>query len=309
MKLFFTGATGLVGTRLVHFFIQKGYQICLVTRDSKKAQEHFQSISNQDSLKIIQGDVTSRGDWQKKAFDADAVFHLAGANIMAQRWSKTYKEILRQSRIASTRCIAEVAQNVLVCASATGFYGDRGEDELIESSAPGVGFLSSLAQEWEEAAFSSNAQVCCMRLGIVLDPRGGALQKMSPLFKYYMGGAIGSGKQFWPWISWRDLGPIANHIIDERWVGPVNVVSPNQVSCLEFTKALARALNRPSLLNAPCFLIKLLLGESSSVLLSSQRVIPNELLNRGYVFKDLMLDNTIDELLLLESQLISASQG
>ena len=296
MKLFFTGATGLVGTRLVNFFINRGYDICLVTRDAIKAQAHFQSIVDQHSLDIIEADIAFEGDWQEDAQDCDAILHLAGANIMQQRWTKSYKEVLRQSRIDSTRNIAAIAQNMLVCASATGFYGDQADVELTEKSVPGTGFLADLAQEWEGAAFSANCQVCCLRLGIVLDPKGGALQKMSPLFKYCLGGAIGSGDQFWPWISWRDLGPIVERVITERWEGPINAVSTHQVSCSEFTEKLAKVFNRPSFLNMPRFLAKILLGESSSVLLSSQRVRAQALIDKGYEFKDAILDDALEEL-------------
>ncbi|MFK7819054.1 MAG: TIGR01777 family oxidoreductase, partial [Planctomycetaceae bacterium] len=226
----------------------------------------------------------------------DAVVHLAGESIATGRWSDQKKHRIKHSRIAGTRTLCEALAamerkpEVLVCASATGFYGDRGDELLTEDSAPGEGFLVDVCQGWEEAtAAASNAgiRVVNIRIGVVLDKQGGALAAMLMPFKMGVGGKIGSGKQYWSWITLTDLVRAIDHCIcTESLNGPVNAVSPNPSTNTEFTKAMGKALGRPTIFPLPGFMAKLVLGQmAEDLLLASARVVPNRLRESGFEFK------------------------
>jgi hypothetical protein len=242
----------------------------------------------------LEGDPTKKGPWQEAIKNHDAVINLAGASIFA-KWTEEYKKVLRESRISTTRNIVEGVPSdpsrkiTLVSTSAVGYYGFCGDGELTEESPHGEGFLAQMAVEWEGEALKAKdkgARVVITRFGIVLGEKGGALGQMIPLFKKYIGGTIGSGKQWFSWVHIKDLAEAFAFLIKHPEIsGPVNVCSPNPVRNKGLAKALGKALHRPSSIPAPGFMVKLVLGEFGSVILEGQRVIPRRLLENGFVFQ------------------------
>jgi uncharacterized protein (TIGR01777 family) len=290
MRIFVTGATGLLGTRVVQSLLDTQHEVTIVTRSAAHAHEHFNNIL----IDIVEADITTHGDWQTIASECDAIVHLAGAGIVDRRWTKSYKNILEKSRIDSTRNIAQVASKILVCASATGFYGDRGRQKLTEVDSVGEGFLAELCKNWEQEAAKAAGRVVCLRFGMVLDSRGGAFAKMRRIFMYGLGGSVGSGKQYWPWISWKDACCLIQNAINQQWEGAINAVAPEQVTCTEFVQTLGRILKRPSIAKMPRFILKTVLGESHSVLTGSQRVAPALLMQKDFEFEHPNLVDAIE---------------
>jgi uncharacterized protein (TIGR01777 family) len=224
-----------------------------------------------------------------------AIVHLAGESIASGRWTRDKKDRIRRSRVEGTRTIsAALAQldqppPVMVCASAIGYYGDRGEDVLDEWSEPGAGFLADVCREWEAAtapASEAGIRVVHVRFGVVLSRHGGALQKMITPFKLGVGGRVGSGRQYWSWIHLDDvIGGIVHAIAHSVLSGPVNVVGPHPATNAEFTQVLARVLRRPAVMPMPAFAARLALGEmADELLLSSARVLPRKLEQTAYAF-------------------------
>lgn len=227
---------------------------------------------------------------------ADAIVHLAGAGIADARWSEARKKVLRDSRMNSTRtlvdAIAQLQQKprVLIAASGVGYYGDRGDETLTESSSNGNGFIAALARDWETQSLRAESlglRVVMLRFGMVLSAHGGALPRIVTPFKLGVGGRLGSGKQWISWIALEDAtGVIRSVLVDEKLSGPINVVTPNPVRNAEFTTALARVLHRPAIFPVPGFALRLALGEmADELLLVSQRVNPRKLVTQGYAFR------------------------
>jgi len=239
---------------------------------------------------------------------ADAVVHLAGENIAARRWSKAQKDRIRESRASGTRQVAAWAArrdkppSVLVCASAVGYYGDRGDEELTEESAAGEGFLAEVCRAWEEAADPARRagiRVVHLRFGVVLSPKGGALKKMLLPFKLGAGGKLGSGRQYMSWITLDDAAAAIEHaLLEEELEGPVNAVAPNPVTNAEYTKALGAALNRPTVFPMPGFVARLAFGEmANELLLAGQRAVPSRLASSGFEFRDPEIGPALQRLL------------
>jgi uncharacterized protein (TIGR01777 family) len=237
----------------------------------------------------------------------EAVVHLAGETI-AQRWTRAAKERIRESRVQGTRLLAETLAvapkppNVMVSASAIGFYGDRGEESLAESSSVGRGFLAGLAKDWEAATQpleSAGTRVVHLRLGIVLASSGGALRKMLPIFRLCLGGRLGSGKQHWSWIALDDvLAATEFCLTHDSMAGPVNAVAPFPVTNREFTRALSRRLNRPALMPVPSLAIKLFLGQmGKEALLAGAKAAPEQLLSAGFEFRFKRIDDALQAVL------------
>ena len=237
----------------------------------------------------------------------DAVIHLAGETIVG-RWSKEKKTQIRDSRVLGTRHLAEAltkapqSPRVLISASAIGYYGDRGEEILHEDSPPGTGFLADVCRQWEAAsqpAADAGIRTIQMRFGVVLSPRGGALQKMLPPFRMGLGGKIGDGRQWWSWIDVHDLvGAILHALKSDLLHGPVSVVAPNPVRNAEFSKILATVLSRPSIFPMPAFAARLALGEmADELLLASQHVEPAKLIATGYSFQQADLKPALEAML------------
>jgi len=283
MRISVTGSSGLIGAALVPSLTAGGHEVGRVARSAAAAGDWRW---DPDAGHVDAGAVSGQ----------DAVVHLAGESIAAGRWSAERKARIRESRVRGTRVVAEAVARAdprpkaLLCASAMGFYGDRGDELLTEASAPGVGFLPEVAREWEEAcapARDQGVRVVHLRFGIVLSPAGGALAKMLLPFRLGAGGVVGSGRQWWSWVALDDaVGAIGHALVTPGLSGPVNVVAPNAVTNADFTRSLGRALGRPTLLPVPAFAARLAFGEmADALLLASARVVPERLQQTGYSFR------------------------
>jgi uncharacterized protein (TIGR01777 family) len=301
MKILMTGGTGFVGKQLTSRFVQDGNEVTILTRSFKGSGAPPQGVS------YLQGDPTQKGPWQDAIKNHDAVINLAGASIFS-RWSEEYKKLIRESRIFTTQNIVEGipsrADNkfTFFSTSAVGYYGFHGDEELDEESPPGNDFLARMAVEWETEALKARdkgARVVIARFGIVLGEKGGALGQMVPLFKKYIGGPIGSGRQWFSWVHIKDLAETFSFLTKHPEIsGPVNVCSPNPVKNKDLTKALGKALRRPSFMPAPGFMIKLVLGEFGSVILEGQRVLPLRLLKHGFNFQYPDIEKALQNILI-----------
>jgi uncharacterized protein (TIGR01777 family) len=271
-----TGATGLVGTRLTRALEAAGHTVLQAVRRQANSDREVRWVPERGEID------TARLE------GVDAVVHLAGANIAGQRWSDSYKQEIRESRIKGTRLIAETfaklanKPRVFVCASAIGYYGDRGDEELTENAPPGNGFLPDVCAAWEDAcqaARDAGIRTVNMRTGVVLSKDGGALKSMLLPFKLGVGGVVGSGRQYLSWIALDDAVRALQFVLDnESLTGPVNLVSPQAVTNREFTKALGKVLGRPTILPMPAFAARLAFGEmADELLLASTRVLPQKL--------------------------------
>ncbi len=298
MKILVTGSSGLVGTALVRALARAGHTVCRLVRPQSAGGE-----GAKEGFAVPWNPAT--GELGGAGVGADAVVNLAGASIAGGRWSTRRKELLRASRIDTTRALVNALAklnarpSVLLSASAIGYYGNRGDEMLTEESKPGADFLAGLAQEWEAEALKAEAlgiRVVLARFGIILAREGGALPKMLTPFKLGAGGRLGSGKQWMSWVTLEDVVAILRFALENASLrgagnaapvrGAINIVSPQPLQNAEFTKVLAKAMHRPALLPAPAFALRLALGEmADALLLSSQRVAPQKLQQLGYSFK------------------------
>ena len=297
MNVLVSGAAGFVGSALVPFLTRAGHEVKPLARRGRDgapspSAPHWDPPANQ--IDLGPGPI-------------DAVIHLAGENI-AQRWNAEAKKRIRESRVDATRllCTALAKQSpkprVLIAASAIGFYGDRGDEVLTESSSPGTGFLADLCQQWEAAAqpaINAGIRVVHLRFGVLLDPSGGALKNMLPPFRAGVAGRLGSGRQFISWATRHDAVRAIDHALQAPGLrGPVNVVSPKPVTNSEFTRTLARVLGRPAILHMPAFVLRLLAGEmANEALLASAKVVPGQLEEGGFQFEDVGIEPALRKLL------------
>lgn len=298
MKILITGSTGLVGTALVKALANDGHMVYRLMRPQSKTTSDSKNGPRVGLVTSYSFDVAwnpESGELGGAGVGPDAVVNLSGASIAGRRWTDKRKHLLRTSRIATTRAVVHALARmnarprVLVSASAIGIYGNRGDELLTEDSKPGTDFLAGLAREWEAEAMKGEAlgiRVVLARFGIILAKQGGALAKMLLPFKVGAGGRLGSGKQWMSWITLEDVVGILRFAIENGAVrGAVNVVAPGPVQNVEFTKVLAKTLNRPAIFPAPPFALRLALGEmADALLLSSQRVSPQKLHQLGYSF-------------------------
>jgi hypothetical protein len=294
MKVLVSGASGLIGR-----------EICTQLRE----QRHTVGRLVRDRAKARAGDVV----WQAgSALDTsqvagfDAIVHLAGRPV-ATLWTETAKAEIRNSRIEGTTAIAQAAvkafqqsgrPRALICSSAIGYYGSRGDEELVEESEAGLGFLAEVCHDWENAAqpaAMAGIRVAHVRTSLVLDNAGGALAKMLPAFRFGLGGRLGSGHQWWSWVSLRDAVRAYLFAVENEQVhGALNLAAPDAVTNAEFTRTLGHVLHRPTLLAVPAFALRLVAGEmAEEMLLASQRVIPKRLLELGFNFEDVELEPTL----------------
>jgi uncharacterized protein (TIGR01777 family) len=298
MNITISGASGLIGRRLLKNLLSAGHSVHVLSRHAGTNLPPGVKLSAWDPVKGPPPEESLR--------DAGAVIHLAGEPV-AQRWNEDVKRRIRESRVTGTRNlvagIAKLAQRpqVLVNSSAIGYYGSRGDELLAESASPGGDFLAGVCIEWEKEAQAAEAlgvRVVRMRTGIVLDPRGGALKKMLPPFRMGLGGRLGDGRNWMSWIHAEDLSGLYRYAIENSAVqGAINAVAPNPAINADFTRMLARTLHRPAIFPVPAFALHLLFGEMSAVLLGSQRVAPKAAQAAGFVFRFANLDAALADLL------------
>ncbi|MDA1016343.1 MAG: TIGR01777 family oxidoreductase [Planctomycetota bacterium] len=292
MQILMTGASGLVGTATRHQLLP-----------NHEVRRLVRSTSSNRAVEDVVWDPQS-GNMDRQCLEqADVVVHLAGENL-GRRWNSALKQQIRDSRILGTQLLCETIAKcespprVLIAASAIGYYGHRGDEELIESSSPGSGFLAELVRDWEaatEPAKAGGTRVVNLRIGVVLSKDGGALKSMLLPFKLGLGGIVGNGRQFWSWIELSDLARVIEFAIQtESLSGPVNAVAPNPPTNREFTKALGRTLHRPTVFPMPAFAAKLVLGEmAQELLLASARVIPAKLTEHDFEYQHADLDEAL----------------
>ncbi|MFT6152976.1 MAG: hypothetical protein ACJA0E_000328 [Bermanella sp.] len=287
MNILISGASGLIGSELVPYLKVQGHSVFILNRNNKDS-----SFNWDPSTGHIQLDSN---------IELDAVINLNGVNIGDQRWSPERKQQITQSRINSTdllaRTIAKLPNppKVFLSASAIGFYGDTGSHTVDEKSPLGNNFLSKIVDPWEQAALpakTAGIRTVLMRSGVVITPKGGALKKMLLPFKLGLGGRVGSGQQYMSWISLSDELRAIEFLLNSDVSGPVNLTSPTPVSNQNFTKALGRALNRPTIFPMPEFVVKAIFGEMGDLLLlGSSRVLPSVLIEKGFIFNHNFIDD------------------
>lgn len=307
MRIFVTGASGFVGRRLLRELLRRGDHVLALSRHAANITGVASDLAGnggaEQRLTVLQGDPTKAGPWQQRIAECDAVVALAGEPVMGARWTADFKRRLYDSRIEGLRRINEAMANasampsanpgkcprVLVSASAVGYYGMHGREPLTESSKAGTDFLAGLCVDWEAAAEAAKAQgvrVVTLRIGVVLGEGGGALEKMLPAFRAFVGGPLGSGEQFVPWVHLDDvLGLILLALEKPEAHGPINAVAPEPATMRELALQLGRTLQRPTLFSVPETALKLMLGERAQVLLGSQQVVPQRARELGYRFK------------------------
>lgn len=297
MKILISGATGLVGTNLIPTLIAKGHTVTKLVRKTPKSSDEIQWDAEK-------GFSDSE---QAKLEGFDAVIHLAGANIAGENWSQEYKKLLRDSRIVGTKVLVEALKKcenppkIFVAASAEGFYGrSTGDEILTEDSPKGVGFMADLCADWEAESIKAEAfaRVVLLRIAVVLAKDGGAIEKMLTPFKFGVGGVLGSGKQWFPWITIDDILRVFHFALENEISGAINTTSPNPVTNYEFTKTLGKVLNRPTIFPVPEFAIKMMFGEmGENLLLKGCRVVPKRLTELGFKFEYENLEDALTAVL------------
>ena len=277
MRIAVTGSTGMIGTALVGQLKAEGHTVLrLVRRKPNFAEEvQWDPAAGTIDLAALEG--------------VDAVIHLAGAGVGDKRWTPKYRATILNSRLLGTTTIANAVTalkpKVFISASAIGFYGETGNRAVVETDRGGEEFLSAVCREWEAAAdLATGVRTVKIRTGLVLDPTGGALGRLLPLFRLGIGGKLGSGKQWWSWITLHDEIKAIIHCLNTDISGPVNLTSPNPVTNQEFTGTLARALHRPALFPVPGIALKILVGGFASDILGSAKVLPKALQDSGFVW-------------------------
>lgn len=285
MRIVVSGGTGFIGSALVQALTARGDEVIVLTRRASKKPE-------QGGVELVHWSPEERGEWQRTIDGADAVVHLAGASIAEGRWTEQRKAVLVSSRVRSTELVADAIAKaaskprVFVSGSAVGFYGTATGDRVLEeSSPPGDDFLARLVRDWEAAAAGAGVRTVLPRLGVVLGRDGGAFARLLPMFRAFLGGPVGSGEQYMPWIHLRDVVRAIEHAIaHDRLEGPVNVTAPDPVTMNVFAATLGKVLGRPAALRVPAFAVKLAMGEAASVVLTGQRAVPTKLVESGFAF-------------------------
>ncbi len=301
MKIFITGGSGFVGSFLTRKLVEKGHEVTILTRKIKPGR------TLPDGAVFTEGNPTKPGTWQGNVADHEAVINLAGASIF-RRWTKEYKKEIYDSRIPTTNNLVEALkgregkETQLLSTSAIGYYGFHGDEELYEDDEPGDDFLANLAVSWESAALKAReygVRVVLCRFGVVLGKNGGALAQLIPIFKWYLGAPLGSGKQWCSWIHEQDLANIFLFLLEHKELeGPVNCTAPLPVRNKEMTKTLGEVLEKPTILPpVPGFALRIMRGEFAGVLVKGQKVIPKKLSDHGYQFGFPTLKEALGDLL------------
>ncbi len=297
-RIVLAGGSGMLGTALAHRLQEIGHRVSLLVRPASSATTHFETIPWDPDQMILDSAALE---------ESDALIHLGGVNVAEAPWTDRRKIAIRESRLKSTRLLSSLLQRlerppkVFICASAIGYYGDRGDEWLSENSPPGSGFLANVCRDWESeaAAAASHVRVVMLRLGVVLSADGGALAKMLGPFKWGLGGRLGSGNQFMSWISQEDvIRAILFCLETPSLQGPVNLVAPEPVTNRQFTKVLARSVGRPAVLPLPGIALKLAMGKmATEMLLAGSRVSCHKLSNAGFQFHHPQLATALAALL------------
>jgi uncharacterized protein (TIGR01777 family) len=297
MNVFITGGLGFVGRYLTQALLDQGHEVTVT--GTRQAPD----VPDVPDFRYIPTDTTRPGPWQQEAAKAEVLVNLAGRNIF-KRWSTSYKQQLHDSRILTTRnLVAALDENspaTLISTSAVGYYGNRGDDLLEEAAASGTDFLAGLSRDWEAEALAAEtrgARVAIPRFGIILGTDGGALGKMLPAFRMFLGGPIGNGRHWVPWIHMADVvAGILFMIGNPGCRGAYNFSAPEPVRYNDFSSALGRALGRPAVLRAPAFAIRMAMGELGDVLLGSQRAVPRRLLAEEFEFQFKTIESALADL-------------
>jgi hypothetical protein len=298
MKILVTGASGFVGSYLVDFMLDRRHQLIGIARSQRRGARPHPNYT------FITADTAVPGSWQQSLADVDVVINLAGRSIFG-RWNPAIKNEIRESRILTTRHVVQGLPSgkstVLINASGVGYYGNREDEVLTEAASAGDDFLARLSLDWEKealAATAKGARVVLTRFAVILGQSGGALAQMLPAFKFFLGGPLGNGRQWFPWIHLEDLAEAMRFILERPEIsGPVNVCAPTPVTNRDFASALGRALKRPAVMPAPAFMVRWALGEFADVLLGSQRAIPQKLLQHHFPFRYPELGSALDALI------------
>lgn len=284
-----TGASGLIGSALVGYLKSQGHTVQRLVRRAAVSSEEitWDPIAGTVDMEALAG--------------VDAVIHLAGAGVSDKRWTKKYKSEILNSRLLGTTTIAKavavVKPQVFISASAIGWYGESGNRAVIETDRVGDDFLAAVCHEWESAAdLAGDVRTVKLRTGLILDPTGGALGKMLPLFRFGLGGKLSNGKQWWSWITLHDQIRAIAFLLENKVSGPVNLTSPNPVTNSEFTAGLARAMHRPALFPVPAFALKIVLGGFSAEVLGSKKVMPQVLTEAGFTFDYPHISSALEKL-------------
>lgn len=301
MRIVLSGGTGFIGSALRESLVEKGHEVVILTRQS--ARENQPGVRT----RYRSWNPGTKGTWENEVDGVDAVINLAGEPIVGKRWTPEQKQKIGKSRVQATQAIVKAIKDarkkpfLLLNASAIGYYGPHRDEELTEESPAGDDFLARTCQAWEAEARRAEGlglRVVRLRIGIVLEKGGGALAKMLPPFQMGLGGPLGTGKQWMSWIHLKDLVGMIHFILERKEVrGVVNGTSPNAVRMKEFARTLGRALHRPAIFPVPEFVVRILLGEMSDVLLKGQRVLPKRALEAGYPFKYPELESALKEIL------------
>ena len=288
MRLVVTGASGFIGMPLCAALLERGHALTLFTRGSPRD-------ANTGTKRWLHWTPGTLRDWDAAIDGVDGVINLAGEPIAEKKWSHTQRRRIEKSRIDATQSLVQACAKAkqkpqfLLNASAVGYYGPRGDEIITEETPPGDDFLGRLCQAWEaeaQKAAELGMRVVCLRTGIVLGPDGGALAKMAEPFKFFLGGPLGSGKQWMSWIQLEDLIRLILLLIDNPLAqGPFNATAPHPVQNNEFGKALGKAIRRPSWARVPAFLLRLTMGDMAEMLLTGQRVVPAAAEKLGFKFR------------------------
>ncbi len=301
-KIILTGATGSIGQNLVRELSARGDEVIVFTQNPENAAKKITNAS-----KYVKWEYENTAAWTHEMSGADIVVHLAGANLGAKRWNEDYKKLAYDSRIVSTRNLVEAIKQVekkpkvFICSSATGFYGNRYDEVLDENSSPGNDFLATLCNDWEKEAREVEqygVRRVSIRTGLVLMKDEGVLKQMLLPFKLFIGGPLGNGRQWFPWIHIDDIVGIYLHAIDNPNVtGTINGTAPGIVIMKEFAKTLGKILKRPSLFAVPKFALKIAAGELGEFAIMSQRTSADKIISEGYNFKFENLEEALKDLL------------
>lgn len=301
-KIIVTGATGLIGRKLVASLIEKKIEVIILSRDVRKAKSMFPDVKD-----FVEWDYQKPDEWKSRLENADAVIHLAGVNLFAKRWNSNFKKMIKDSREVSTKNLVEAIihsnnkAKVFISASGIGFYGDRNNEVLTENSTSGNDFIAEVCNAWElesQQLNKANIRNVQIRTGLVLSKEDGALKQMLPAFKFFVGGPLGNGKQWTSWLHIDDIVGMYLHALDnDKISGPLNAVSSNPIRMKEFAKTLGKVIKRPSLFPVPKFMLKIIIGEAAEVVTGSQKVIPDKLIKNGYKFKFTKLEDALKDLL------------